>query len=90
MAILIECSICKKVQTLRHKTCDCGEDLDKAKRSQRFKYYIHYRLPNKKQIKQLIGCSIAEARDADGKRKGQKRKGGSSTWCLMPRSHSMT
>jgi hypothetical protein len=75
MAILAECPICKRIQSLKHKMCPCGEDLEKAKRSQRVKYHIHYRLPGGKQIKQLIGPSIEDARAADGKRRGQKREG---------------
>jgi len=75
MAILQGCPVCRKKQTIHKKTCSCGEDLQKARRSQRVKYHIHYRLPSGKQIKQLIGKSLDDARAADGKRKGQKREG---------------
>ena len=74
MAILAECPICRKKQATKNKICSCGEELDKAKRSKRVKYWIQYRLPNGKQRKEFVGNSIEEARDADGKRKVQKRE----------------
>jgi integrase len=43
-------------------------------RAQRVKLYIKYRI-NGKQIKELVGTSIDEAKDADGKRRAQKREG---------------
>ncbi|MFH2061060.1 MAG: tyrosine-type recombinase/integrase [Pseudomonadota bacterium] len=74
MAILAECPICHKKQTTRNKVCTCGADLDKAKRSQRVRFWIQYRLPGGKQKKEYVGLSIEEARDADGKRRVQKRE----------------
>jgi integrase len=75
MAILAECPICHRKQATRNKKCSCGEDLVKAKRSQRVRYWITFRLPGGKQRKEAVGFSIEEARDADGKRRGQKREG---------------
>jgi integrase len=77
MAILQQCPICKRLHSLKLTECPspCGENLKKAARSKRIKYFIHYRLPTGKQIKQLVGKSIEEARAADGKRKAQKREG---------------
>ena len=78
MAILAECPRCHNKQSTRNKTCSskngCGLDLDKAKRSKKVKYWIQYRLPGGKQRKEYVGTSIEEARDADGKRRGQKRE----------------
>ena len=74
MAILAECPICRKKQATKNKICSCGESLDKAKRSKRVKYWIQYRMPGGKQRKEFVGPSIEEARDADGKRKVQKRE----------------
>jgi integrase len=74
MAVLGECPICKRKQSLRNKQCRCGEDLDKAKRSRKTKFYIRYRLPGGKQRQEMVGFSIKEARDADSKRKVQKRE----------------
>ena len=79
MAILAECPICRRKQSLKHKICKCGEDLDKAKRSQRVRYWINYTLPKdsqgkRKQVRQFVGKSIEEARDANGKRRVQKRE----------------
>ena len=90
MAILAECPICHKKQKVTNKKCwnektkrGCGADLDKAKRSRRVRYWIQYRLPNGKQRKEFVGCSIEEARDADGKRRVQKRETVSLKLCQM-------
>jgi integrase len=48
--------------------------MDKAKRSKKVKYWIQYRLPGGKQRKEFVSYSIEEARDADGKRRVQKRE----------------
>ncbi len=47
MAILAECPICKRRQKLSHKVCKYGEKLDNAKRSNRVRYWITYRLPDR-------------------------------------------
>ena len=75
MGILAECPICRRRQSLRKKICLCGEDLDKAKRSKRVRYWINYRFHGGKQRRELVGFSISEARDADGKRRAEKREG---------------
>jgi integrase len=74
MAVLAECPICHRKQSARNKNCACGKDLDKAKRSKLVRYWIQYRLPGGKQRKEFVGDSIEEARDADGKRRVQKRE----------------
>ncbi|MEE9913203.1 MAG: site-specific integrase [Deltaproteobacteria bacterium] len=74
MAILAECPICHKKQSASNRLCDCGEDLVKAKKSKRVHYWINYRLPGGKQKRESIGFSIEEAKDADGKRRSQKRE----------------
>lgn len=33
MAVLAECPICRRRQSLRNKVCKCGENLDKAKKA---------------------------------------------------------
>ena len=76
MAILAECPRCHRKQANKNKFCPgCGNDLDKSKRSKKVKYWITYRLPGGKQRRELIGYSVEEARDAEGKRRGQKREG---------------
>lgn len=75
MAILQECPICKARQRVANKVCKCGEQLDKARRSGRVRYWITYRLPGGMQRKEFVGASLEDARAADGKRKGQKREG---------------
>lgn len=75
MAILAQCPICRGLRSLKIQVCTCGEDLGKAKRSGRVRYWIQYRLPNGKQRKELVGTSINDARAADGKRKAQKKEG---------------
>jgi len=85
MAILAECPRCHRKQAGKNKFCiGCGNDLDKAKRSKRVKYWITYRMPGGKQRRELIGTSIAEARDAEGKRWGQKRE--NRIWDMIPES----
>lgn len=74
MAILGECPICRKKQSIKNKICKCGEDLVKAKRSKRVKYYITYRLSGGKQRMEVVGYSIEDARAAEGKRKAQKKE----------------
>ena len=32
MAILLECPVCHKKQSIRNKLCNCGENLDRAKK----------------------------------------------------------
>lgn len=75
MAILAECPICHRKQSTKNKVCKCGESLDKAKRGKRVNYWISYRLPGGKQRREVVGKSIEKARDAIGKRRGQKREG---------------
>ncbi len=74
MSVLAECPICHKKQSLRNKLCSCGQDLVKLKRSNKVKYWIIYRLPGGQQKKEMVGTSVEEARDADGKRRVQKRE----------------
>jgi integrase len=75
MAILADCPTCHRKQSVRNKICVCGENIDKAKQARKVKYWIHYRIPGGKQRLEKIGFSIEEARDAEGKRRGQKREG---------------
>jgi len=83
MAILAECPFCHKKQSARNKICKCGAELDKLKRSKKIKYWISFRIPIGqdvggktiyKQRREFVGNSIEKARDADGKRRGQKRE----------------
>ena len=77
MAVLAEC-LCHKKQSLRNKVCSCGQDLVKLKRSNKVNYWITYRLPGGKQkFEKITGenaNSLEYARDADSKRKVQKRE----------------
>ncbi len=74
MSILAECPRCRKKQAGKNRLCQCGEDLIQAKKSKRIRYWINYRLPGGKQRREFVGYSIQEARDAEGKRRGQKRE----------------
>lgn len=81
MAILAECPICHRKQATKNKVCKCGENLDKAKKSKRVRYWITYRLPGGKQRKEAVAsfedlnpCSIEDARIAESKRMVQKRE----------------
>ena len=79
MAILAECPMCHRKQSAKSKQCSCGQDMDKAKRSKKVKYWISYRLPDNKQKREYVGCfkdlngySIEDAKKAQGKRVVQK------------------
>jgi len=81
MAILAECPNCRIRLSIKKKTCRCGQNIDTAKRSGRVKYWISYRLPNKKQIQQCVGSfeelnaySVEDARTAEGKIKSLKKE----------------
>ncbi len=74
MAVLAECPTCHCKQSAKNKVCKCGADLDKLKRQkERVKYWIDFRV-NGKSRREQVGFSIEEARDADGKRRVQKRE----------------
>ncbi|MDD3582132.1 MAG: site-specific integrase [Desulfobacca sp.] len=72
MAILAECPWCHKKQSIRNRTCTCGNDLMAAKRTKKVRYWVSYRLPGGKQRREPVSFSIEEARAAEGKRKAQK------------------
>ena len=78
MSILAQCPICRQKQSIKNKVCKCGENLDKAKRSRRIKYWVNFRLPNGKQRREPVKgeginpYSIEDARKYDAKRKIQK------------------
>jgi integrase len=83
MAILLECPLCHKKQTLKNKKCLCGADLDRLKRQkEKVKYWSDYRIPIKdgsgktkyQQRREYIGYSREDAKAADGKRKVQKKE----------------
>lgn len=76
MAILAECPICHRKQSTKNKLCSCGGELDKLKKQkEKVKYWITYRFLGGKQRKEFVGYSVEEARDAEGKRRGQRREG---------------
>jgi hypothetical protein len=75
MAILAECPICHRKQSIHNKVCaGCGDKIDKQKQNGKVRFWITYRLGGK-QHKEFVGMAIEEARDAEGKRRGQAGKG---------------
>jgi integrase len=80
MAILAECPQCHRKQAVKNRHCaGCDNDLVKAKRGGKVRYWIHYRTLNGKQRWEFVGnhsdgrpLGIEEARAAEGKRKAQK------------------
>ncbi len=81
MGILAECPKCRNKQSNKNRLCKCGADLQKLKKSQKVRYWISYRLPGGKQRRESVesfeglnGYSIEDAKDADGKRRSQKRE----------------
>lgn len=74
MAIQAECPRCKHRQSLQNKKCKCGADLVAAKR-RGIKYWLHYRLPDGRRLREYAGDTLAEAKAAEGKRLSQKAEG---------------
>ncbi|VVS95318.1 tyrosine-type recombinase/integrase [Desulfoluna spongiiphila] len=74
MAIQAECSRCKRRQSLQNKKCKCGADLVEAKR-RGIRYWLHYRLPDGRRLREYAGATFAEAKAAEGKRVSQKAEG---------------
>jgi len=81
MSILAECPICHKKQSNKNKVCTCGGDIDQAKKSNRVRYWISYRMPDGKQRRESVGAfeglnsySITDARNAESKRIVQKKE----------------
>jgi integrase len=74
MAILQECPVCHAKRATKNKYCKCGENMDRAKKSRRVRYWIDYCLPDGTPKREAVGFSIEAARDAHSKRKSQKRE----------------
>jgi len=74
MSVLAECPFCHKKQSTKNKICSCSGDLDKAKKGKKVKYWINFNVPGEGVRREYVGYSIEEARDADGKRRTQKRE----------------
>ena len=75
MSILAQCPFCRRKQAVAKKIClGCGHDLDRAKRSKKVRYWVSYRLPGGRQRREYVGTSIEAARDADSKRRVQRRE----------------
>ena len=72
MAILAECPWCHKKQSIKNRSCSCGNDLVAAKRAKKVRYWVNYRLPGGTQRREPVSFSLEEARAAEGKRKAQK------------------
>ena len=74
MAVLAECPICHKKQSLRNRLCACGEDLVKAKKSNRVRFWINYRLPGGKQVRKIEGdgYDLTKTKAAEGKTRALK------------------
>lgn len=74
MAIYQQCPMCSGKQKNSLKKCRfCGEDLVRAKKNEKVKYWISYYLSKKKKWK-CIGPSLQEAQDADSKVRVEKRE----------------
>lgn len=73
--IMVQCQICRRKQAVKNKVCPCGENLEKAKKNGRVKYWVSYYLPGKKLAREMVGTSYTEAVAAEGKRKVQKIEG---------------
>lgn len=74
MAILAQCPICRQKQSVKNRLCKCGQDLVKAKKAGKVKYWVGYQLTNKKQRREVVGYSIEDARARDAHYKDLKKK----------------
>jgi len=80
MATLAECPVCHKKQSIKNKVCDCGENLDNAKKNKRVRYHIVYRKDGKQVWKSLSSFegmspySIEDAHDIEAKFRVAKRE----------------
>ncbi|MFZ5451588.1 MAG: hypothetical protein ACOZF2_06930 [Thermodesulfobacteriota bacterium] len=81
MAILAECHVSRKKQSVRNRKCSCGTDLTAAKRAKKVRYWVSYRLPGGKQRREYVGndedgrpLGIEDAKAAEGKRRAQKKE----------------
>ena len=74
MSVLAECPICHKKQSLHNRLCSCGEDLVRAKRSERVRYWMSYRLPGGRQVRKVEGSgySLKDTIAAEGKTRALK------------------
>lgn len=74
MAVLQECCICRRKQSIKNKLCvSCETDLATARRSGRVVFWIVYRVEGKQHWERLNN-SLQYAKDAEGKRKVQRRE----------------
>ncbi|MCP4160578.1 MAG: site-specific integrase [Deltaproteobacteria bacterium] len=74
MSVSQECPICKIRCSLKNNKCKCGEDLKKARRSKRVKFYVYYTIKGKQYL-ECYQYSLDKAKAADGKIKGLKKEG---------------
>ena len=54
--------------------CSCGEDLDRAKGSNRVRYWIDYYMPSGKRKREPAGNSIEDAKAAEGGKRRDKKE----------------
>jgi len=73
--ILAECPICRKKQAIRNKLCACGNDLDKAKRNGKIRFWLNYRLAGGKQRREPAGETLAAAEIKKGEVLKQVQQG---------------
>ena len=74
MTVLAECPICHRRGSLRKKTCKCGQNMDKAKKNKRVKYWVVNRIPGTTKIVwESHGDSLENARAADAEKKVMTR-----------------
>jgi integrase len=79
--ILAECPLCHRKQSVKSKQCKCGQDLDKAKKSKRVRYWLDYFMSGGKQRRESLSgyadidpYSITDAKKALAKREIQKKE----------------
>lgn len=77
MAILAECPKCHRKQKLGNRWCKCHENLDRLKKCKKLQYWIVFWHNGKQHFEKMKGenaTSLSYAKDAEGKRRSQKRE----------------
>jgi len=72
MAIVAECPVCHRKQSVKAKACPCGANLDNEKKNKKVRYHIIYRRDGKQvwrslsTFKDVDPCSVEDARTVEG------------------------
>lgn len=81
MAVLAECPVCHRKQSIKNKKCACGIDLDKQKEQKKIRFHVVGRIDGKQKWWSLSSfegadpCSFEDAKDVEAKLRVAKKEG---------------